>query len=100
MDLRRVLIGVVVVVAVGFGALALFGSKSLDTDDLESDLAGQVAPRVNAQEGTVEVSCPEDVDVEAGTTFECDVAHGESGTVTVEVELTDDDGRYVARLVR
>ena len=55
----------------------------------------------------MDVSCPDDVDVEAGTTFECDVSYEESGagqaaaaeTATIEIELTDDEGTYIPRLM-
>jgi len=89
LDLKRIGIGIAVVIALVIVALALFGSKSLDTDNLESDLA--------AQADAEEVSCPDDVEVEAGKVFDCD-ATIDGQAQTIEVELTDDDGTYVARL--
>jgi Domain of unknown function (DUF4333) len=106
LDLKRSLIGTAVIAALVLGALALFGTKSLDVADLESDLAAQVAPPLRASEDAVDVACPDDVDVEAGFTFDCEVTYDGSsvgsparaGTATIQVELTDDDGGYKAQL--
>jgi len=105
-DLRRIVVVIAVLIAAVLAGVALFGSKSLDIDDLESDLAGQAAPELETTADAMDVSCPDDVDVEAGTTFECEVSYEESGagqaagagTATIEIELTDDDGTYIPRL--
>lgn len=106
MDLRRIVVVIAVLIAAVLVGLALFGSKSLDIDDLESDLAGQAAPELGTTAQAMDVSCPDDVDVEAGTSFECEVSYEESGagqaaaaeTATIEIELTDDEGTYIPRL--
>jgi Domain of unknown function (DUF4333) len=105
-NLRRIVVVIAVLIAAVLAGVALFGSKSLDIDDLESDLAGQAAPELGTTAEAMDVSCPDDVDVEAGTTFECEVSYEESGagqpaadgTATIEIELTDDDGTYIPRL--
>jgi hypothetical protein len=95
---RIVVVLAVLVAAVLFGML-LLGSKSLDVDDLEADLAGQAAPELGTAPAAIDVSCPDDVDVEAGRTFECRVTYDDRET-TIEIELTDDEGTYVPRLMR
>jgi hypothetical protein len=95
----RIFVVLAVLIAAVLIGLTLFGSKSLDVDDLESDLAEQAAPELGTRPGAVEVSCPDDVDAEAGTTFECRVTYGDR-EATIEIELTDDEGSYVPRLTR
>ena len=73
----------VILVAVGC-------TKSLDTSSLESALKSQVESEFNASGLTI--SCPDNIKVEAGGTFEC-TASGPSGqTFTIEVTQTDDKG--------
>lgn len=38
------------------------------------------------------VSCPDDVEVDAGGAFTCEASIGEAGTVSVDVHQTDDEG--------
>ena len=99
MDLKRIVGVIAVLVAAVLVGLLLFGSKSLDVDDLEADLTSQAAPELGTTPQATEVSCPDDVDVEAGTTFECQVTYDDR-EATIEIELTDDEGTYVPRLTR
>jgi hypothetical protein len=94
---KRIGIGIAVAIVVAIAAVALFGAKTIDSADLESDLASQITGQAQVAEDTVEVSCPEDVEVEAGKIFECE-ATVEGDTTTIEVRLTDDDGGYQARV--
>jgi hypothetical protein len=98
-DLRRIVVVIAVLLAAVLIGLALFGSKSLDIDDLEADLATQAAPELGTRADEMDVSCPDDVDVEAGTTFECQVTYG-NREATIEIELTDDEGTYIPRLTQ
>jgi hypothetical protein len=83
---RSARIAVVAVLAVAATAC----TKTLDTDgletQLETDIEGQTQSRITS------VSCPEDVKVAAGESFEC-TAEEESGTTfTIEVTQRDDQG--------
>jgi Domain of unknown function (DUF4333) len=98
-DLKRIVGVIAVLVAAVLVGLLLFGSKSLDVDDLEADLTSQAAPELGTTPQATEVSCPDDVDVETGTTFECQVTYDDR-EATIEIELTDDEGTYVPRLTR
>lgn len=95
---RILVVLALLVAAVLFGFL-LLGSRSLDVADLEADLTRQAAPELGAAPEATEVSCPDDVEAEAGTTFECQVTY-ENRHATLEIELTDDEGTYVPRLTR
>jgi hypothetical protein len=97
LDLKRVGVGIALAAALALLAFVVLGTKSLDSEELEADLVAELAPQLQVDEDIVDVSCPDDVEVEAGTVFDCDASAGEQA-LTVEVELTDDDGSYTARL--
>lgn len=79
-------------------ALAFGGcSKSVDVADFE--LEGDLTAVVEAEtlQTVTDVSCPETIDdPEAGTTFQCDVELEDGSTVTVNLELEEDDGEFSA----
>lgn len=81
-----------VVGAVLAGALLLFGTKTLDTAQVES----QIARLAEAQFGVAatDIGCPADVEAEAGATFTCD-AQMQGQAVSFTVEQTDGDGHVV-----
>jgi hypothetical protein len=65
-------------------------SKTIDTASLEENIRSELT----AQAGVTptDVSCPDDVPVEAGATFECTVTAEDGSTATVTVTQTDDEG--------
>ena len=71
----------VILVAVGC-------TKSLDTSSLESALKSQVESEFNASGLTI--SCPDNIKVEAGGTFECTATDQSGQSVTIEVTQKDD----------
>ena len=89
-----VVIGVVVtaVLVLGglaVGALLLFGSTTLDTADAER----QITQLTEEQAGVAPtgVSCPADIEAEAGASFTCS-ASLEDQPISFTVEQTDDEG--------
>ena len=79
----------VILVAVGC-------TKSLDTSSLESALKSQVESEFNASGLTI--SCPDNIKVEAGGTFECTASDPSGQTLTIEVTQKDDQGDVNWRL--
>jgi hypothetical protein len=71
------------------GALLLFGTKILDTAEAER----QIAQLTQEQAGVAptDVTCPADVEAEAGATFACS-ASLEDQPISFTVTQTDDDG--------
>jgi hypothetical protein len=71
-------------------------TRSLDTQGLEEQIAADLeaggGPTVN------EVTCPDDVEVESGGTFEC-TATGEGVEWRISVTQLDDDGRVEFQIV-
>ena len=78
--------------------VALTGActRSLDTQGLEDQIVTELqdagGPPVS------EVTCPDDIEVEAGATFEC-IATGEGVEWTVRVTQLDDDGNVEFEIV-
>ena len=80
------------IAAVG-GVLLYLGPFSLDTEEVERDVAAQF----EAREGvSVDLSCPRDMPVESGGFFDCRgrTADGESVVVTIRVADPQDDVDY------
>ncbi|WP_372791478.1 DUF4333 domain-containing protein [Paraconexibacter sp.] len=76
--------------AAGCGAEVSVGGKTLNTGEAETQIAAGLTEQLG---GDVSVSCPEDVKVEKGATFECEATDPQSGeTATVTVEQKDDEG--------
>ena len=96
MDFKRIGIGVAVAIAIVIVGIVVFGTKTIDSDDLESKLAEQAAPSAGGA-GAVDVSCPDDIEVEEGKVFDCEATIN-GRDQTIEVRLTDDEGTFVARL--
>ena len=76
------------------GALALAACETddmIDKDKAEQLVADTIKEDLNQQ---VEVSCPDDVEVKKGDTFDCEVTGDVSGTA--KVTQTSDDGDVIA----
>jgi hypothetical protein len=84
-----VVAAVVVLAGLVVGALLLFGSKTLNTAEAER----QIAQLTEAQAGVApaDVSCPADIEAEAGGTFACS-ATLEDQPISFSVTQTDDEG--------
>ncbi|SFT96103.1 protein of unknown function [Geodermatophilus amargosae] len=83
------IVAVLVLAGLGVGAFLLFGTKVLDTAEAER----QIAAIAQEQAGVTvtDVSCPDDVELAAGTVTTC-TASLEGQEVTFTVEQTDDEG--------
>ena len=78
--------------------LAACGSETIDADDLETQLTEQLSADVGVPADDVSVSCPDDVEVEQGRQFDCELTAPNGETATVEVTLTDDEGGFEAEV--
>jgi hypothetical protein len=79
-----------VVAVVALAAAAASCTRPLDTSGLQATLKQQL----EAELGTtgLNVTCPTDVKVKAGTTFRCTVTKSGAATLTIDVTQTDDKG--------
>jgi hypothetical protein len=84
-----VVAAVVLLGGLAVGALLLFGTKTLDTAEVER----QIAQLTEGQAGVAptDVSCPADIEAESGATFACS-ASLEDQPITFTVTQTDADG--------
>ncbi len=87
--IAAVIAGVLVLGGLAVGAVLLFGTKTLDTADAER----QIAQLIEDQAGVApsDVTCPADIEAEAGATFTCS-ASLEDQPIDFTVTQTDDDG--------
>ncbi|SFP61343.1 protein of unknown function [Geodermatophilus dictyosporus] len=83
------IVAVLVLAGLGVGAFFLFGTSYLDTAEAER----QIATLTEEQAGVTvtDVTCPEDVELAAGTVTTC-TAMVEGQEVGYTVEQTDDEG--------
>jgi hypothetical protein len=77
-------------VLLGIAVVAVACSKTLDTAGLQTQIADQLNNKLDTSGITVE--CPDDVKAEAGNEFDCTGTVPDSGTLTIHVKQTDDDG--------
>jgi hypothetical protein len=70
--------------------LAAACSKTLDTTELEGTLKDQLETQLDVTGLTVE--CPDDIEAEAGDTFECTATGTDGSAATISVTQTDDEG--------
>jgi hypothetical protein len=71
------------------GAILLFGTKTLDTAEAEREIAQLTEDQAGV--APTDVSCPADIEAEAGATFACS-ASLEDQPISFTVTQTDDDG--------
>lgn len=71
-------------------------TSTLDTDGLEEQIRTLLEERGGPT--VTEVTCPEDIEVEAGATFEC-AATGEGAEWVVQVTQADDQGNVEIEIV-
>ena len=84
-----VVAGVLVLGGLAVAAVLLFGTKTLDSAEAER----LISQATEEQSGVVptDVSCPQDIEAEAGATFTCS-AFLEDQPISFTVTQTDDDG--------
>ena len=84
-----VVAGVLLLGGLAVGAVLLFGTKVLDSARAEQLIAQ--ATEDQAGVAPIDVSCPSDIEAEAGATFTC-TASLEGQPISFTVTQTDDDG--------
>ncbi|WP_116453515.1 DUF4333 domain-containing protein [Blastococcus litoris] len=80
---------VVVIGGLVVGALLLFGAKTLDTADVETQVQRLTAEQTGV--APEDVACPADVEAESGAAFTC-TASLEGQPISFTVTQTDDEG--------
>jgi hypothetical protein len=78
-------------------ALAACGATTLDTAELEDEIAAGIEKQTATS--AVEVDCPNDIEQEKGLTTECKVSARGGVQATIVATQTDDDGNVDWRLV-
>lgn len=73
------------------GVLAAACSRTLDMNQVEAELKRQVERDLGTQGLTV--ICPDDVKVEAGTSFTCEASDASGATMVLTVTQENDQGK-------
>ena len=93
--MRRAALLVVVVVL-----LAACGDDDADPGaEAEDGVAGVVAERLDAEAADITVTCPEDLEVEPGLDFTCEVAVQDAEPVDLDLTVADDGTVELRRAV-
>ena len=88
-----------VVLATLLAALSVAAcSKTIDSADLEGELATQLSEDAGVNADDVSVECPDDEEAEEGRQFDCTLIAPNGDEVTVNVTLTNDDGGFEAEV--
>jgi hypothetical protein len=87
--------------ALGAGCAAALATVALaacgggyDQGEAESTIVDKLSGQVDSAVGSpiTSASCPDDVELEAGTTFDCTATLENGDELKVSAEITDDDG--------
>ncbi len=89
--MRRLLVSVLLVIAVSV-SLAACGDETVDMGNAEDEIAQGYAQQVPAAD-VAEITCPDDVSAEIGTTTSCDMRLENGVELDIGVEVTGDEGR-------
>ncbi len=94
MNLKRTIAPAVLALVAALGLAAC--AKTVDADDLESQLEDQVAA---SESSNITAECPDDEKAEQGNEFTCKLTDEKSGqTIDVIVTMTDDEGHFEAKV--
>ena len=77
-------------------SVSIGGGDTIDSADLEKELADQLAPQAGVDPADVSVSCPDDQEAEKGAKFQCELTAPNGDKVQVDVTLTNDEGGFDA----
>jgi hypothetical protein len=96
-----VALALVVVLVAGVAAALLLsraaGRSQLDMATVEGEIAARIADRTGI---STTVDCPDEVAIEAGTTFTCTATSADGSTATVVVHQDDDQGNLTFGIPR
>jgi hypothetical protein len=92
---RRAVAAASLVLALG-GCSVSVGGDTLDSAGLEEEIRKELAKQVT---GEIDVSCPEDVKMKEGDTFQCTATADDGSTRQVQVTQKDGDGNVRFELV-
>jgi hypothetical protein len=94
---RRALAAALVALALGAcSASVSVGGKNLDTAKLEDRISAEIDKQLNVK---TDVSCPRNVKIKEGDTFECTAKADDGSTRQVQVTQKDDEGNVHFELV-
>lgn len=76
--------------------LAAGCGSTVDSAQMEEDLAEQLAPQAGAEPAEVSVDCPDDEEAEEGNEFECTLTAPNGDEVIVDVTITNGGDSFEA----
>ncbi|MCB0875498.1 MAG: DUF4333 domain-containing protein [Solirubrobacterales bacterium] len=98
-NVKKIVVAAVAVPVLALGAAGCsfsIGGDTIDSADLESELADQLAPQAGVDPADVSVSCPDDQEAKEGSKFSCELTAPNGDKVRVDVTLTNDSGGFDA----
>ncbi|MQA76075.1 MAG: DUF4333 domain-containing protein [Solirubrobacterales bacterium] len=95
MTARRAALGALALPAAGLLAAGCGGS-TVDNEQMEQDIAGQMSAQAGVDAAQVAVACPSDEKAEDGNEFDCRLTAPNGDEVTVNVTLTDGGDSFEA----
>jgi hypothetical protein len=80
-------------------ALVVAGcAKTVDSGQMEEDLASQLSKQAGVDAADVSVDCPDDQDAEEGNKFDCTLTAPNGDEVTVNVTITNGGDSFEAEV--
>lgn len=98
--MRAQAVAAVATVVVAGVALAACGDDGDPTGEAEAGVAAVLAERLAVPISDLQVTCPEDLDLEPGATFGCEIlVRGDAAGVTLDLAVADDGTIELQRAV-
>ena len=73
-------------------------TKTVDSGQMEDDIASQLSEQANVDAADVSVDCPDDEEAEEGNKFDCTLTAPNGDDVTVNVTITDGGDSFEAEV--
>lgn len=89
---RLLIVGVALVGLSGCSASVSLGGSTLDTEEVEAEVADQLEGQVGQRPASVD--CPEDMSGEQGEVHRCTLSADDGSTIGVTLTMTDDEGGF------
>ena len=86
------------VATVAFAALAAGCGNTVDSAQMEEDLATQLSEQAGVDAADVSVACPDDEEAEEGNKFDCTLTAPNGDEVTVNVTITNGGDSFEAEV--
>ena len=90
--------GIAAAAIIALASLAAGCGSTVDSGQMEEDIADQLSKQAGVDAADVSVDCPDDQEAEEGNKFDCTLTAPNGDDVTVNVTITDGGDSFEAEV--